>query len=418
MENLKRCQRRMLLTGTVLSLAVSHAFATNGYFSHGYGVKYKGMAGAGVGLSLNSLGAATNPAAMGFLGKRFDISLAFFNPNRQYTVTGAPSLLPGTFGLAPGTVESGSEWFVIPALGANWTLNDNSFFGLSIFGNGGMNTNYDHPTFGFKPTGVDLAQLFVAPTYAIKLGGKHAFGVTAILAYQRFKAEGLRAFGNFSGSPTNVSDNNHNGSAGFGARVGYLGEWSPYFSVGASFQTQIKMGEFDSYAGLFAQKGDFDIPANWVVGVALKPDKSLSFAFDVQQILYNDIKSVGNPMLPNLMTTRLGDNNGAGFEWQDMTTYKFGAQWQGEGWALRAGFSTGEQPIPSSAVLFNILAPGVIEQHATVGFSKNLGAQEVSFAVTRAFSNSVSGVNLLDPPARQTIELKMDQWEFEVGISF
>jgi hypothetical protein len=36
----------------------------------------------------------------------------------------------------------------------------------------------------------------------------------------------------------------------------------------------------------------------------------------------------------------------------------------------------------------------------------------------RAFSKTVSGGNPLDFHGQQTIELKMDQWEFGVGFSF
>jgi long-chain fatty acid transport protein len=70
-------------------------------------------------------------------------------------------------------------------------------------------------------------------------------------------------------------------------------------------------------------------------------------------------------------------------------------------------------------MLFNILAPGVQEQHVTFGFSKALGdSQEVSFALMRSFSKSIEGPNPLEVPGRQTIELKMDQWDFEVSWSF
>jgi hypothetical protein len=37
-------------------------------------------------------------------------------------------------------------------------------FSIAMYGNGRMNTNYESPTFGMTPTGVDLSQLFVAPT--------------------------------------------------------------------------------------------------------------------------------------------------------------------------------------------------------------------------------------------------------------
>ena len=108
----------VLAAALVLAVAAAPAFATNGYFAHGYGTPYKAMAGAGAALHLNTLAPATNPAAMAFLGPRFDVSIALFNPNRFYTVTGNPSGYPGTFGLTPGQVESDSRYFPVPALGA------------------------------------------------------------------------------------------------------------------------------------------------------------------------------------------------------------------------------------------------------------------------------------------------------------
>ena len=140
--------------------------------------------------------------------------------------------------------------------------------------------------------------------------------------------------------------------------------------------------------------------------------------FDYQQINYSEIKSVGNPLLPNLQTSLLGQENGAGFGWRDMSVYKLGIQWQSsENWTWRAGYSMGNQPIPDSEVLFNILAPGVIEQHATIGFTRNLqNNQTFNVALMRAFSKSVSGTNPLD--STQTIELRMDEWEVDFSYSW
>src|SRR5512141_2098898 len=151
----------------VLSLVAVGAFlvsaapagATDGYFANGYGTNYKGMAGAGVALYLGTQAPATNPAAMAFLGPRYDIGMEVFNPNRQFSVTGAPSGFPGTFGLAPGTVRSGSKYFPIPSLGANWNVGDSGTFGISVYGNGGMNTDYAGSVFGAGPAGVDLSQM-------------------------------------------------------------------------------------------------------------------------------------------------------------------------------------------------------------------------------------------------------------------
>lgn len=88
-------------------------------------------------------------------------------------------------------------------------------------------------------------------------------------------------------------------------------------------------------------------------------------------------------------------------------------------WTLRAGFSTGNQPIPGSEVMFNILAPGVIENHLTFGLSRMLGdSRELIISITRAFSKSIKGTNPPEIPGRQSIELKMNQWEFGAGVTF
>jgi long-chain fatty acid transport protein len=420
-EEMKKSLNAMyaMIFGIAVVLTSTSAFATNGYFAHGFGVNDQALGGAGVALPQDSLDAAANPANMVFVGQRYDFGLAFFNPNREYTVTGNPSGFPGTFGLAPGTVKSDSKWFVLPSLGANWMLDPNSSIGLSIFGNGGMNSDYATDTFhGDSRTGVDLMQLFVAPTYARKLAPQHALGITPILAIQRFTARGLQAFSGFSSDPDNLTDNGYSYSYGYGARIGYQGQIVPMLNIGLAYQTRTYMSEFKKYAGLFAEQGDFDIPSNWTVGLAFKPTPELAFVFDVQRINYSEVKAINNPLLPNIGASRLGDDDGAGFGWKDMTIYKIGLQWQSsKEWIWRVGYSKGNQPIDDSEVLFNILAPGVIEQHATVGFTRAMpNNQDLNFALTRAFSHSVSGPNPLDPA--QTIELKMDQWQIALGYAW
>jgi long-chain fatty acid transport protein len=467
---MKQSGLKRINTGFIFSVAlmfifcfVSESSATNGYFAHGYSVKNKALAGVGTALPLDSLAASNNPAGMVFVGKRIDVGVSFFNPNRKYEVNGAPTtgLMPGVscnfpgaplvpggppcpFGLAPGEEESGSKWFVIPSFGFNWMMNNNYSLGVSIYGNGGMNTDYDAntfnvnpmlPSFGDSPTGVDLAQLFVVPTYARKLNPKHAIGISPIIAYQTFEAQGLQAFGEagFSQDPSKLTDNGHNNSYGLGGRFGYLGEILPDLFFGASYQTKIYMQKFDDYAGLFAEDGDFDIPANWSAGLAYHlPGPALIFAFDVQQIFYSDVDSIANDFTPfntcfgsllmgasaSSTSECLGGDQGVGFGWDDMTVYKFGIQWESSpAWTWRAGYSYGEQPIPDSEVLFNIIAPGVIEQHITAGFTfKTKSNQELNFALMRALSNTIEGPNPLDPA--QTIELQMDQWEITAGYSW
>ncbi len=409
---------RILVLVSALLIAANPIFATDGYFGLGYDTKSKGMAGAGVALYQNSFFGASNPAAMVWNGDKYGVSLGLFNPDRGYTVTGTPSGYDGTFGLFPGKVVSDSKIFPMPSMVGNWMLNETSSFGISLYGNGGMNTTYPPMTFGHMDsptTGVNLMQMFGAFTYSVKLGDNWSVGLSGILAWQSFEAKGLANFGPMSSDATKLTNNGASIAFGYGAKIGIQGEVTEGLFFGATFQTKMNMGAFTEYAGLFAEAGDFDIPANWTIGLAyeLVPNK-LIVAADYKQILYSKVNSIGNPMN---MSAALGMEAGSGFGWEDMKVFKVGVEYiVDDEWKLRTGFSSGNSPVNSANALLNIIAPGVIENHITFGFSKIMGSKEINVAIVRALRNTVTGPNAMDPV--QTIDLTMAQWELEIGITF
>ena len=95
-KNLKGISISSVILMVVMVFVAQSAYATNGYFANGYGVNDQALGGAGVALPQDSIDAAVNPANMAFLGKRYDFGLAFFNPNREYTVNGPGPLTQGT----------------------------------------------------------------------------------------------------------------------------------------------------------------------------------------------------------------------------------------------------------------------------------------------------------------------------------
>jgi long-chain fatty acid transport protein len=64
---------------------------------------------------------------------------------------------------------------------------------------------------------------------------------------------------------------------------------------------------------------------------------------------------------------------------------------------LRAGFNHGTNPIRPQDVTFNILAPGVVQNHASVGFTYGISSNsEISGALMVAQRVSVSGPSLFN----------------------
>lgn len=387
-------------------LAALPALATNGYFPHGYGLKAKGMGGASTAMAQDSLGGATNPASMVWAGSRMDLGADIFMPHRDAERSGAG------FPTLNGSVDSDRKAFLIPEFGYNRMMNSNLSVGVSVYGNGGMNTTYPQGNFncgggpanmlcGSGGLGVDLMQLIVAPTVAYKFNPRHSVGASLLLGYQRFKATGLQAFDNapgfppFTQSPGSVTNRGTAGSTGAGIRVGYFGRLSDTFSIAAAYSPKMKMGDLDEYKGLFAGGGSFDIPANFSAGIAVTPTPAWTVALDWQRIKYSGVPSVGNASMP---VAPLGAANGPGFGWRDIDVFKLGVAWQmNSQWTLRAGYNRGQNPIGPADVTFNILAPGVMTSHYTAGFTYALAKDsELTAALMVAPRQSVSGPSLFN----------------------
>lgn len=394
------------------ALTAGAAGATDGYFSHGYGMKAKGRGGASTAMTTDTFGGANNPATMVWVGDRVDIGVDLFRPDRDASRVGSF----GGAGFVDGRADGNeSTNFLIPEFGYNKMINPDLSLGVTVYGNGGMNTDYPGGQLdagvcaGGAPSGVpanllcgsgnlgvDLSQLIIAPTAAFKVNPQHSVGVSPLIAYQRFKAYGIQPFGAISSSPANLSNNGYDSSWGWGVRVGWLGQLSSTVSVGASYSTKISMDSFDKYRGLFADQGGFDIPENYNLGLAVKATSAVTIAADYQRINYSKVNSVGNPsnQTPCPGAACLGASSASiGFGWDDVNVIKLGVEYAySNRMLLRAGYNHTDNPIQSRDVTFNILAPGVVKDHATLGFTYMLeGNSEITMAYMHAFKNSVSG---------------------------
>lgn len=368
--------------------AVTSTHATTGYFMHAYGVKAQGVAGTSTAFFQDSLTIATNPAGLSWVNQGIDIGATVFAPDRSSEIVGSP--------IANGQYDAnGREYFVLPELGINHQINDRVNLGFAIYGNGGMNTKYDqNPYAGFGNqgvAGVDLTQVFISPSVAWRYAENQSIGIATNFLYQRFEAKGISGFAVLSQSPNQLSNRGKDSSTGIGVKVGWAGQFlNDQLTLGAKYSSKIEADKFDQYSGLFAEQGGFDVPESYGIGAALKLTPKLTVAADLERINYSDVASVGNNLTLN---QPFGNDQGAGFGWQDINVYRLGLSYQAlPKLILRAGYSRNDQPVKSDQTFLNILAPGVVQDHLSLGATWNVDErQAVTVAYTHALEKEVKG---------------------------
>jgi len=455
--------RKIRLSSTVLTFFVSFVMsasvlATNGYFTHGVGTKNKAMAGSGIAMPEDAIDIANNPAVSAEVGNHFTAGAAVFSPKRSYETTA--SQLNGQFGaftIGPNDLKSGTNYFIIPHVAATWALNNGNAWGFAFYGRGGMNTDWkggtatfdpDGPgpapvttfegTYGAGKAGVNFSQAFLDLNWSKKFNDTFSFGLSAVLATQWIKVNGVSSFAGFTETfaasggtafPQNLSNNGSEITYGYGLKAGFHANLSDSVSAGLSYQSKTKMGDFDDYSDLFAEQGGFDVPASLKFGLTFRANERVALNFDIEHTWFSDVDSVGNS-IANIfacptagqdgmdLSSCLGGNNGAGFGWDDMTTFKGGVVWSNnEDWTWRFGYSYGKQPIDNSEMTFNILAPGVIEHHITGGFTlSRVEGREWNASVMYGLNNDVTGPQNFDPT--QMVTFEMHQWEVEVSYGW
>lgn len=408
------------LAGALLLAGLAPAaHATDGYFLNGIGAKAKGEAGVAVALPQDALSIAANPAAATEVGHRLDGGVDIFLPYRTTTIHANGYGLNGTYG------GNSANPFTLPEFGYVRPLSATVSVGIAVYGNGGMDTDYRaNPFAAFGASGdagVDLKQVFITPTLAARVMPGHSLGISPIIVVQSFRAYGIQPFASATADPAHFTNMGNSWAAGAGFRLGYLGHFGSRISVGAFYQSKVWTGKFSKYAGLFADQGGFDVPASWGGGIAVKATPALTLAADVKRIEYAGIGSVGNSLAPLFSGVPFGATGGPGFGWRDVTVVKFGASYAvSPRLTLRAGYGHTDNPIAPSQTMLNILAPGVVTHHLTLGatWTAPNGVELTAYGL-HAPKQTVHGANSIPAPyggGEADISLAETSVGFAVGI--
>lgn len=356
----------VLTVSTTLAalFSLTPAHATNGPMPHGYGVKAMGMGGASIALPQDALAAANNPAGMAFVGDRLDLGLSVVLVDPKSRIGGTE--FDG----------DGVKAVPVPDFGYNRVIDERQSIGVSVYGNG-VSTVYDQPLLtGTNKDSAKLTQIIISPTYAFKLAPGYAVGFSADVAYQRFKVDGVP-------DGLGVESPGSDTSTGVGFKIGWSGQVTDQLTLGAMYSSRVRMGKLKNYSNLLANRGEFDIPERYGIGLAWRPTADIVLAADLMRVNWGDLDSLANSLTASQ----------PGFGWRSQTVTRIGASWQATPeLTLRTGISHGQQIVSPESATLNYLAPVTPQDHFTLGATYAMSRDtEVSFMYARAFSSWVDG---------------------------
>lgn len=365
----------------VLLLTCALAQAGGGYYLLGYGPLAHQAGGTSTAMGLDGFMGSSNPGKLAFVGNRLDLDFLAFSPSRRIerTDSGTPYDFSST---------SKNSFYLLPEAGYARKLDERFSVGFTLYGNGGLNTEYHDDTgipdtnanparcgnapgnflFGCGKLGFDLAQVIIAPSVSWQYRPGQSLGISPLLAYQRIKVYGFQAFEATSAHPDAVTNRGYDNSFGAGVRIGWFARLLPWLDVGAAYSTKLYMEAFDKYRGLLADEGNFDIPPNLSVGVAVRPAKDWELGFDLQRIFWGDIPALRNGVLNSLEDPGkpLGSKDGSGFNWRDRNVYRAGLSYAvSPKLTLRAGAAYGKRPSAdtgANSVTLGLFAPNPLWQ--------------------------------------------------------
>ncbi|MEP7044024.1 MAG: hypothetical protein ABI843_13255 [Dokdonella sp.] len=253
-----------------------------------------------------------------------------------------------------------------------------------------------------------LQRTVVAPSLARDWGERGTLRLTGVFAYQRFASLGMgTGAGQWSPTPSWWSDSSY----GVGARFDVGSAFGNRFSWNLGYQSRVGMGVFANYRGVFADRGDFDIPAsaNAGLGYALTPNFDVDVG--VQRVQYSAITPFTSSTLPTRFLALLGDGSSPIFRWRDLNVYSVGWTLHGDGLgSVQLRYTTRQQPLPTSRLLEDALAPATANDMISLGWSRAFTANT---SLSLAASYATSPYYLLMPTYTQRENGTASQFEFE-----
>jgi long-chain fatty acid transport protein len=271
-------------------------------------------------------------------------------------------------------------------------------------------------TFGVGPIYSNLSLLAINPMASYQFTDKLAIGGGPIITAGTpsfnpgFFAAGP---GGPLGLPTFPSATDARPYYGAGFQVGLLYELNSNWNLGFSYKSPIWQEKWDFNAsypnksprtiGIQAQLPEI---ISW--GVAYKGLPRTLIDVDLRYMDYANTSLFG---------TKVVDG---GLGWQSIFVLALGAQYQAtERFTLRGGYLYNMDPVRSEATLFNVQAPGIIQNTLTLGASYQVTENvTASLGWMHGFRNAIQGPVLQIPGASVRLDAQLDTLWAGVNVKF
>ncbi len=434
---MKASRKFFYLTPLCALLAASSAYATNGMLMEGYGPISTGMGGASQSFDHGTAGMAQNPATLGLMpdgSSRLDVAFGVLGPDVKSSMMGMDA-------------KSGGTSYLMPAFG--YTKRNGAYtYGIGMFAQGGMGTEYEATSFMAAGTGlparselgvgnvifpvayqvnqnltVGATLKFMWSSLDMQMNGSLANlagpngivtgGVGGLATTMGTMAQAVRPYTNVNPDPATTiaridfsDDNKFTGAAkstGFGASLGAVYKVNQDVTMGGSYQFKSALKDMTTSSsaaslgivGMMTDNGqitviDFQMPSVFAIGASWQAKPSLLLAADLKYIGWADA-------MKSFKMRYDSANPGMGYvtfampqNWKDQTVLNLGMAWKAnEQLTLRAGLNLADNPIPDAYV--NPLFPATVKNHVTLGLGYKLSeAGEFNASLAVAPSTSVT----------------------------
>lgn len=234
---------------------------------------------------------------------------------------------------------------------------------------------------------------FVSSSVTSPLGGLGVVELTAIVAHQRYVSFGMgtaawqarEEVAGLRGSSVQEV------STGSGVRLGFSAPLSDEVSLNFGLQSKLEMDSFESFRGIYADAGDFDVPARFQTELQWGVSPNAAISLGVERVFYGEIDAFTSAALPTRFLSLLADGASPEFAWRDLTIYSLEgavADSRGGEWSLR--YTTRQQPDPTSNLLRQALQSEFTDTNFALGYGRSLGdfgrlSMAASYAPSRYF---------------------------------